>query len=334
MEQDYINAKFEGKICKKAKEKQEEMQYQFLFNKINDAIYLSEYKDGQFGKFEMVNNQSCQMLNYSREELMTMNAADIDYNLTEQEGDNLINLFNDKKDVTHESVHVTKEGVKIPVEVNSHLYELKGKIYVLSIVRDISRRKKAEENYIKDLIISITYILEMYDIYTSGHSRNVAEISTEIAQKMGLKKQKMDDIYWAGMVHDIGKLLIPLDIINKKGRLTDTEYELIKKHPVWGYMALNKSRYLIHIPGVVRHHHERWDGKGYPDGLKGDQIPLASQILALADAYEAMTSERPYRCAMSHRSAVREIISNTGTQFSPEVVDVFLELNKSTDLEC
>ncbi|MFP4016211.1 MAG: PAS domain S-box protein, partial [Halanaerobiales bacterium] len=228
MGQDHIEDKPERKLSKKKQEKQEELQYQFLFNKINDAIYLSEYRNGQFGTFEMVNNQSCQMLNYSREELLAMNAVDIDYNLTGQETASLIDLFSDKNNVRHESIHMTREGIKIPVEINSHLYEINGKTYVLSIVRDISKRKKAEENYIKDLIVSITHILEMYDTYTSGHSRNVAEISTEIAQKMGLKKQQMDDIYWAGMVHDIGKLLVPLDIINKKGRLTASEYDLIK----------------------------------------------------------------------------------------------------------
>ncbi|MFP4016386.1 MAG: HD-GYP domain-containing protein [Halanaerobiales bacterium] len=188
----------------------------------------------------------------------------------------------------------------------------------------LQRYSKLQERFISDLLISITNILEMYDTYTSGHSTNVAETSTIIARKMGLSKSEIDDIFWASMVHDIGKLLIPLSIINKKDKLTDSEYELVKKHPIWGYMALIKSEFLIHIPEYVLYHHERWDGTGYPYGLKGEEIPLAAQIIAVADAYDAMTSDRAYRDSMSHEKAIKEIKENRGTQFSPKVVDVFI----------
>jgi len=164
----------------------------------------------------------------------------------------------------------------------------------------------------------------MYDRYTSGHSESVANIASNIAQKMSLSKNEIKDTYWAGMVHDIGKLLVPLHILNKDETLTDSEYELIKKHPYWGYKALSKSDSLKHIAKYVLHHHERWDGKGYPYALKGDEIPLISQILAVADAWDAMTSKRAYRDPLSTDEALEEIKNNIDKQFSPKITKVFL----------
>ena len=186
------------------------------------------------------------------------------------------------------------------------------------------RYNKLQGQFTIELIGSIIGILEMYDKYTSGHSENVAKIAANIAKEMGLSQQEISETYWAGMVHDIGKLLIPLDILNKNNVLTDREYDLIKKHPYWGYKALCKSDSLKKIAKYVLYHHERWDGKGYPESIKGDNIPLISQILAVADAWDAMTSKRSYRESLSKENALQEIKNNRGKQFSPGVTDVFL----------
>ena len=185
-----------------------------------------------------------------------------------------------------------------------------------------------QSNFTKELITAIIKILEMYDYYTKGHSQNVANLATAIAEEMKLSKEKVQAAYWAGMVHDIGKLLIPLEIINKKGKLTDEEYTLIKKHPVLGYKALSISDSLKKVSNYVLHHHERWDGRGYPEGLKGCEIPLISQILQLADSWDAMRSKRAYREPLSRDEAIREVIENIGSQFSPEVAKVFLKMQK------
>jgi PAS domain S-box-containing protein len=139
------------------------------------------------------------------------------------------------------------------------------------------------------------------------------------------------DTYWAGMVHDIGKLLVPVNILNKKGRLSEEEYQLIKKHPVWGSQALADSAVLKHISKYILYHHERWDGRGYPEGIKSDEIPLVSQIIAVADAWDAMRSERSYRNPLTKKEALAEIKNNKGIQFSPEVADKFLKIVSKDD---
>ena len=169
------------------------------------------------------------------------------------------------------------------------------------------RYNKLQGQFTKELIGLIIQIQEMYDRYTRGHFENVAYIASNIAQEMGLSKKEIKDTYWVGMVHDIGKLLVPLHILNKKEALTDSEYELIKKNSYWGYKTLSKSDSLNYIAKYVLHHHERWDGKGYPYVLKGDEIPLISQILAVADVWDAMTSKRAYRNPLSKGEALQEI---------------------------
>ncbi|MGM0502523.1 MAG: HD domain-containing phosphohydrolase [Bacillota bacterium] len=185
---------------------------------------------------------------------------------------------------------------------------------------------KLQGQFTKELIMSIVRILEVYDEYTSGHSENVAETAANIASEMGLPPKKITGSYWAGMVHDIGKLLVPLDILNKEGSLTEEEYGMIKKHPKWGYEALYKSESLGHIAEHVLYHHEKWDGSGYPDHLAGAEIPIVSQILAVADAWDAMTSDRSYRSPLSKTKALQELKNNKGTQFSPQVVESFLKI--------
>ena len=185
---------------------------------------------------------------------------------------------------------------------------------------------KLQSEFTKELVSSMVKLLEVYDKYTSGHSENVAELAVEIAQEMNLAEEQINSVYWAGMVHDIGKLLVPLEILNKPGQLTDEEYEIIKNHPQWGYEALEKSKSLQKIAEYVLHHHERWDGSGYPEGRKGEEIPLIAQILGVADAWDAMTSTRSYRSALSEAEAVQELKENKGTQFAPQVVEAFLQV--------
>ena len=190
---------------------------------------------------------------------------------------------------------------------------------------------KLQGEFTKELISSIIQILEIYDSYTKGHSENVANLAAGVAAELGLSRKMVVDTYWAGMVHDIGKLLVPVNILNKKGRLSEEEYQLIKKHPVWGSQALADSAVLKHISKYILYHHERWDGRGYPEGIKSDEIPLVSQIIAVADAWDAMRSERSYRNPLTKKEALAEIKNNKGSQFSPEVADKFLKIVSKDD---
>ena len=168
--------------------------------------------------------------------------------------------------------------------------------------------------------------VDQRDPTTFNHSCRVAELSRAIAEEMGLARDEVEMIYLSGRVHDIGKVGIPDAVLLKPGRLTDEEYEMIKSHPVIGVEIIE------HFPNfgigyeIIRHHHERFDGKGYPDGLAGEEIPLGARIMAVADTYDAMTSDRPYRAGLSPEVAIAEIAEQSGTQFDPAVVAAFLRV--------
>ncbi len=188
------------------------------------------------------------------------------------------------------------------------------------------RLRELSEDFHQHIVLAITGMLEIHDLYTRGHSENVARMAKALAARLSLDESVLNDTYWAGMVHDIGKILIGDEVLNKTERLTEEEYRIIRQHPVWGYETLRASKPLEKIARYVRHHHERWDGKGYPDGLSGEEIPLISRILCVVDAYDAMTSERSYRSALSFEEATAELKKHSGTQFAPEIVTLFLSL--------
>ncbi len=166
--------------------------------------------------------------------------------------------------------------------------------------------------------------LEVRDLYTRKHSTRVAKYAHMISQEMGCTEEELDIISFAGSLHDIGKIGIRDDILLKPGRLTDEEYEEIKEHPVIGADIISKLGLWDREMEIIRHHHERFDGKGYPDGLKGRDIPKLARILGVADAFDAMASDRAYRKKMEKTQVINIIKENSGTQFDPEAVKAFL----------
>lgn len=176
----------------------------------------------------------------------------------------------------------------------------------------------------REILLSLVYAIEMRDPYTAGHSEEVASLATLLGEALELSTEEIKTLEIAGYLHDIGKLRVPSEILLKTGKLSDTEWEIMKLHPVWGAEMLSKITALKGIDKIVRHHHERWDGKGYPDGLKGEEIPLLSRIIAIADSFQAMTSHRPYRKALSIQEAIEEIDRGRDRQFDSRLVDVFI----------
>lgn len=168
--------------------------------------------------------------------------------------------------------------------------------------------------------------MEAKDPYTSGHASRVEKYAVELAEAYGLPYEKIQNLKNAAILHDIGKIGINDNILNKATKLTQIEYEEIMKHPSIGAEIISKVDFLKKISGVIKHHHERYDGKGYPDGLSGDAIPIEAYILAIADSYDAMTSDRPYRKALSKQEAIQEIKNNAGTQFHPLIAEKFAEI--------
>ncbi len=185
------------------------------------------------------------------------------------------------------------------------------------------------QNTFKQTIQALANILEDRDPYTRGHSDRVSKYARMIAVGMGLSDEMVERIADSALMHDIGKLGIRFEELNKADPLTESEYEMFKSHTTRGKWILEPIEFLHPlIPGVY-HHHERWDGRGYPQGLNGEETPLMARILAVADTYDAMTSHRAYRRALPHEVAMREIQNCAGTQFDPDVVEVFVrEMNK------
>ncbi|WP_326909671.1 HD-GYP domain-containing protein [Sedimentibacter sp. MB31-C6] len=188
------------------------------------------------------------------------------------------------------------------------------------------------KNYF-DTINMLIRTIEANDPYTSGHSMRVSNYAESIARKLNLPQNKIDILKSAALLHDIGKIGIDKKILNKTGKLEDYEFEIIKKHSEIGATIISDLSYMANISDIIKHHHERNDGKGYPDGLSYNNIPLETSILTIADSFDAMTSDRPYRYALSLDDALEQIMSNSGTQFNPDITDNAIIALKETYLK-
>ena len=189
------------------------------------------------------------------------------------------------------------------------------------IVRNIEYKNRAitAHDEVKALSVEVmealAHTIDAKDEYTRGHSVRVAKYSKMIAEKMGLTDKQCEDIYYMGLLHDIGKIGVPNEIINKPSRLTDEEYDVIKTHPLTGFEILSEIKSRPDLATGARWHHERYDGTGYPDHKSGEDIPLEARIIAVADSYDAMTSNRSYRNYLPQDKVRKEIEKNAGTQF-------------------
>jgi len=172
----------------------------------------------------------------------------------------------------------------------------------------------------------LTKLIEMKDSYTEGHSEQVSLWSEIISRKLGLSQKEQEEIKLAAKLHDIGKIGIPDRILKKPAKLSEEEYAEVRKHSSLGADLFSNIDSLKKISKIIKHHHEWYNGKGYPDGLRGEEIPVGSRIINVADAYQAMTSNRPYRKAFSKEKAIDELKRCAGTQFDPEIVRIFIEI--------
>lgn len=175
-------------------------------------------------------------------------------------------------------------------------------------------------------IDAVAATVEKRDPYTSGHQARVARLAVAIAKELGWEAFRIEGLRLGAMVHDIGKIYVPAEILNRPGRLTEAEFAIIKAHPEVGYEILEKSEFPWPIQEMVRQHHERPDGTGYPRGLKGEEILPEAQIIAVADVMEAMTSHRPYRPGLGLDRAIEEIEAGIGTRYDPQIADACLRL--------
>lgn len=181
------------------------------------------------------------------------------------------------------------------------------------------------ENYL-NTVEALVQALEAKDTYTSGHSERVGKFAVSIAEEIKMSEDKIQSLKYAAVLHDVGKIGVSEIILNKEGALQEPEWEAIRSHPVIGQTIIKGIKFLFDIGDVVRHHHERYDGRGYPDGIIGEEIPLESRIIAVADTYDAITSDRSYRKGKTHDEAIAELKRVAGTQLDSNLVEVFCKI--------
>jgi len=326
-----------------AKEHKERKQAEDLFRKIflnsPNAIFII-----QDGKFKLVNPQFVKESGFSEEELLNRDSFKLVYP-------------EDKEMVREIVVKNLKEGLSSPFEyrcinksgevrwvlqvVTSITYQ--GKRAILGNFKDITEIKRAEKELeqsyrklqetMQDTIKIIAKVVEVKDPYTTGHQQRVSQLSTCIAKELKLPKNKIEGIRIASLIHDIGKISVPAEILSKPTKLNEIEYSLIKDHSQIGYDILKTIDFSWPVAQIVLQHHEKLDGSGYPNNLKGDEILLEARIMGVADVVEAMSSHRPYRPAKGVNAALEEITQNRGILYDPEVVKICLKLFKEKGFE-
>jgi diguanylate cyclase (GGDEF)-like protein len=185
--------------------------------------------------------------------------------------------------------------------------------------------RELEQTYV-GTAAALAAALEAKDNYTADHAQSIADLAVEVGTELGLEGRSLRDLRYGAIFHDIGKIAVPDAILHKPGKLTDAEFEVVKRHPITGEQILSPVPFLTDVRRIVRHDHERWDGDGYPDGLRGRQIPIGARIVLVVDAFHAMISDRPYRQGMPENEARLQLQAGAGTQFDPDVVSAFLRV--------
>jgi PAS domain S-box-containing protein/putative nucleotidyltransferase with HDIG domain len=233
---------------------------------------------------------------------------------------------------------IHKDGSLVPVEVKyTFLRDTQGRpVEVLAMARDISERKQAQEEAkqnterliraMEHAIQAMTIVVEMRDPHTAGHQQRATQLACTIAKEMGLSKDQISGLRLAGLIHDIGKVRIPAEILMNPDGLSEPEFMMIKAHPRLGYEILRTIDFPWPVAQIVLQHHERMDGSGYPSGLSGEDIIMEARILAVADVVDAMASHRPYRAALGIDKALKEIAQNKGVLYDSKAVDACLTL--------
>lgn len=194
--------------------------------------------------------------------------------------------------------------------------------YATSSIQRTMLHDRLEESFLQT-VISLANAMDARDSYTGDHSQRMADMASLVGKEMRLPTADIETLHWAGILHDIGKIGVPDGILNKKGKLTKEEWVIMKEHPLIGAQIVEPVKYLSAVSPIIRAHHEKYDGTGYPYGLSGEDIPFGSRILAVVDAYVAIRDERVYRAARSHEEAIAELRRFSGTQFDPVIVDIF-----------
>ena len=308
-----------------------------LLDSASDSIFLYDLE----GNFLYINEAAYITRWYRKEELLSLGAWALKTPEAAVYQDNVLRELWANGELIFESEHRRKDGSVIPVEIFARVLAVEGRELILSVARDITERKQAETQVRQGLdslrralqgtVVALANTVEIKDPYTAGHQRRVAQLSCAMARELGWSPDRVEGIQVLCFLHDMGKIAVPAEILNKPGKISPTEFSLIKVHPQVGYDILKDIAFPWPVAQGVLQHHERLDGSGYPSGLTAGEITPEAKILAVADVVEAMASHRPYRPALGIDQALEEITQNRGKLYDPDAVDVCVRLLTEKD---
>lgn len=334
----FLGQSFGAALSRKRAEETRERIQQRYHQIVDDQLDLVNTYDSE-GRITYANRAFCNYYGIDREDVQSVNLMDL---TPEDERDDLrekiLSISPDFPILVNEAHMDLPSGGTIWQQwMNKGVFDREGTLVeVIGVGRDITRIKRMEEELKRTIdtlqgtfeatINAMGKIIEVKDPYTAGHQQNVADLTHAIAQEMDLSQESIDAVYYASLVHDIGKIQIPSEILNKPGRLNDMEYSLVKNHPFYGYEILNTVNFPWPVARIVLQHHERMNGMGYPNGLEGDEILMEARIMAVADVVEAMSAHRPYRTSLGLDCALDEISRYSGTLYDRQIVETCLSL--------
>ena len=309
------------------------LENSLALNKVMNAVADPIFVKDRYHKWVLLNDAYCKFMGYKREELI--GRSDFDYFPKEQAEvfwarDEIV--FNDLKEDTNEEQFTAADGKVHNILTKKTLYvDDQGEKFIVGIIQDVTQQKITEGNLLESYrklqhtlegtANALATALEKRDPYTAGHEKRVAKLACAIAEEMGLSKDTVAGIRVTAFLHDIGKIVVPAEILSKPSRLNEFEYSIVKTHPEVGYEILKELEFPWPVAQVVLQHHERLNGTGYPKGLNGESIIQEARIMAVADVTEAMCSHRPYRPSLGIEKALDELKQYRGTLYDPVVVD-------------
>jgi len=306
--------------------------YAQLFYATTDPIMVHDLD----GNCIYANEHAFRFYGYNEEELLRINLYALNAPEHVKNVEANIKDLPEEGQLTFESAHICKDKPSTPVEVTSRIIESGGRKLIVSAVHDITALKRTAEELrqtsdrlrrtIEGAINAIALTTEIRDPYTAGHQQHVSRLACFIGRELGLSEIQIEGMRVAGMLHDIGKIYVPAEILSRPGRLRQNEINLVKDHVQVGYDLLNTIEFPWPVAQIVLQHHERMNGSGYPFGLSGDEIVIEAKIMSVADVVEAMASHRPYRPALSIEEALLEILQQRGTLYFPEAVDACVSI--------
>ncbi|HOP62303.1 MAG TPA: response regulator [Spirochaetota bacterium] len=315
--------------------REDENRISTILNSIVDTVVVV---DGD-GLITYVNASGLRMLEKEADELLNRPIVDVIKIGSDAKEDDKT-FFPMSMNYIEFNNYLTTDARQIPVDFTSTpLWMDKGKLRgAVLVIRDITQQveydRKIQESMetlsraMYGIVEAITKTVETRDPYTAGHQTKVADIAKEIAKEMGLRRDVIESVNLAGQIHDLGKIAIPAEILNKPGRINEIEFALIKTHSQMGYDILKNIDFPWPIADIVLQHHEKFDGSGYPNGIRGEDILIQARIIAVADVLEAMASHRPYRAALGIDAAFEELQDKKGIHFDPEVVESCIRIFK------